>query len=57
MKLADEDVRKMIINVLHMFRKVEENMNLMKGETAQMKLLELRSTIREMENTVEWVIG
>lgn len=53
MKLADVDVRTMIINVFHMFRKVEENMNTMKRERAQVELLELKSTKREMENTIE----
>lgn len=37
-----------------MFKEVQETMNMMKREIAQMELLELKSAICEMENTVDW---
>jgi predicted DNA-binding protein with PD1-like motif len=56
MELADKDIKAAIVNVLHMFKEVEENTNVLRRETeviyekeTQIELLGLKNTVPEMK--------
>lgn len=53
-ELANKDVKIAITNMLHMFKIMEGNMNMMRKEAEnilkiQMELLEMKSTVSEMK--------
>jgi predicted DNA-binding protein with PD1-like motif len=56
MELADKDIKAAIVNVLHMFKEVEVNTNVLRRETeviyekeTQIELLGLKNTVPEMK--------
>lgn len=58
MELTNKDIKAARVNLLYVFKKIEENMTMIIREVddirnIQMKLLDMKSTISEMENTLD----
>ena len=47
MELAEKDIKTAIVNMLHMLRKIEENINMMRKEMNILKKRSLNRTSRE----------
>lgn len=59
MELVGKNTKTAIINKFHMLEKVEENTNMTRRNTEnvknmQMKLLEMKNTISDLKSALDW---